>query len=116
MLSIVLGSTQYQILGKVNYTILLYRLSVFQIALVKGHQQSKNIIFNFHGKGEICISFFSLTGICYSALECSSISEGFADGACAQGFGKCCVIRLVLFYYHWIICEMWLRETALFSI
>ena len=39
------------------------------------------------------LSVSSLTGICYSSSECSGLSNGYADGRCAQGFGVCCVIR-----------------------
>merc|ERR1712013_465427 len=35
----------------------------------------------------------SLTGTCYSTSECSGQEGGYADEACASGFGTCCVIR-----------------------
>ena len=35
-----------------------------------------------------------LTGTCFSPPECQSKTGGFADGACATGFGTCCVILL----------------------
>jgi len=78
----------------VQMIILAFLLYFVAVGAERWRDDKQFSVFNvIRFPNDVCTSASSINGTCYTATECTSLG-GASSGACASGFGVCCVFNL----------------------